>query len=284
MKIWKKHWHISRSAVCLACEEKTEVIRCTECKADLPDSSFDPEKLCVWKKNYHISRNAICLTCEEKPKTNLIRCTECKADLPNSSFDPEKLTVWQKNCHVIRDAICLTCAEKPKAPPKDKAIRCIECKADLPNSGFDPEKLTVWQKSCNIARDAICLSCEAKISAVKLKATNAKMLKCVYCEKEKNRSDFDKIMIERWTKNRDLAKKAECKSCAAVRGVRTHEPKRGWQHAKFTCNQSEPSYIRNKKTRPKILSNTAFMLSLIFSSLGLADTSYKTKNMSEVSS
>ena len=49
-------------------------------------------------------------------------------------------------------------------------------------------------------------------------------------------------MLERWTKNRELAKKAECKSCAAARGMKTHEPKRRWLQATYKCCKCKAAY------------------------------------------
>ena len=58
------------------------------------------------------------------------------------------------------------------------------------------------------------------------------------CEKLKSRNSFDPIMLERWTKNRNLTKSAECKNCAAARGAKTHEPQRSWLHATYKCMKS----------------------------------------------
>ena len=44
-------------------------------------------------------------------------------------------------------------------------------------------------------------------------------------------------MLERWEKNRDLSKHAECKKCAAARGATTHERKRIWKQTSYTCSQ-----------------------------------------------
>ena len=52
-------------------------------------------------------------------------------------------------------------------------------------------------------------------------------------------------------KNRDLSKWAECKTCAAARGVTTHERKRNWKQTKYTCSQCKdqhpPSYYDYKQ-------------------------------------
>ena len=58
-------------------------------------------------------------------------------------------------------------------------------------------------------------------------------------------------MLERWIKNRNLAKKAECKICASARGATTHEPKCVWKQSRYTCSRCKdphpPSFFNYKK-------------------------------------
>ena len=58
-------------------------------------------------------------------------------------------------------------------------------------------------------------------------------------------------MLARWTKHRELSKKAECKPCASARGVTTHEPKRIWKQTTYACSQCKephpPSHYDYKK-------------------------------------
>ena len=43
------------------CETKNSFIQCVECKAELQQTCFDPDKLMRWKKNRHISKHAVCM-------------------------------------------------------------------------------------------------------------------------------------------------------------------------------------------------------------------------------
>ena len=71
MKHWRKHSHLGRDAVCLACEAKRESILCISCENKKGISAFDPEKLNRWKKKGHVSERAKCIDCEKKKKKAL---------------------------------------------------------------------------------------------------------------------------------------------------------------------------------------------------------------------
>ena len=134
----------------------------------------------------------------------------------------------------------MTCGAKPK--PQVELIRCVECKAELQQTCFDSGKLMRWKKSCNISRSAVCLACEAKPKPqVEKPKPQVEVITCTRCRKVKQRKEYDDLLLERWTKHRELKKKAECKTCAAARGVKTHEPKRVWQQTKYTCSQCQNS-------------------------------------------
>ena len=49
-------------------------------------------------------------------------------------------------------------------------------------------------------------------------------------------------MLDGWTKNRELAKKAECKICQSARGVTSHAPKRTWKQTTYTCSQCKEQH------------------------------------------
>jgi sulfur relay (sulfurtransferase) complex TusBCD TusD component (DsrE family) len=68
---------------------------------------------------------------------------------------------------------------------------------------------------------------------------------------KKPRTEFDEIMLARWTHHRAMSKNAECRTCAAKRGAVTHERKRVWKQTKYTCSQCKaphpPSFYNYKK-------------------------------------
>ena len=90
---------------------------------------------------------------------------------------------------------------------------------------------TDWKKHRHLKRDEVCLACEAKPKGKDL-------LYCVHCDKEKARSEFDDIMVARWTKHRDITKRATCKMCSAKLGKTTKAPKKIWQQKTYRCRNS----------------------------------------------
>ena len=173
---------------------------------------------------------------------SFLQCQQCKNVLKRASFDPEKLQTWRKNCHISKKAKCLSCEAK-NSKEEEKSFFCSVCKSKKVEACFDVQKLVIWTKNCNMSRDAKCLDCEANDESLKCKEKELREeIKCVRCEKVKSRSEYDPVMLQRWKKNRDLAKKAECKSCAAARGMKTHEPKRNWLQTTYKCSKCETEY------------------------------------------
>ena len=58
-------------------------------------------------------------------------------------------------------------------------------------------------------------------------------------------------MLQKWTKHREVTKKAICKSCAARRRVTLHPLKKVWKQSFYTCSKCKcsnpPSYYDYKK-------------------------------------
>ena len=55
---------------------------------------------------------------------------------------------------------------------------------------------------CHLHRDAICLACENR--------PEQEVVQCVHCRQDKDRRDFDEVMLQRWRKHREVKKKATC--------------------------------------------------------------------------
>ena len=63
--------------------------------------------------------------------------------------------------------------------------------------------------SGDVSRYTLCITCDV--------TCDANRVKCTRCQNVKERDEFDEVMLEIWTKDRNLSTRVECKTCAANR-------------------------------------------------------------------
>ena len=179
------------------------------------------------------------LATDTKKNPDTLKCVSCEKVKSRNGFDPIMLERLTKNRNLYR-AKCKDCAKDLKE--EENSFLCTICNTKKVKASFVPQKLTTWKKNRDIGRCDKCLFCEAKDPQEERITYKEESRKCVSCKKVKSRNEYDPIMLQRWTKNRELAKKAECKNCAAARGIKKREPKRNWLWATYKCSKCEIEY------------------------------------------
>ena len=108
MKHWRKHWHLGRDAICLACEAKKEIekpkaaIKCIVCLEPKSRDQYDELMLQRWEKNRELKRTAT--------------CKNCAADLGKKTRQPKR--TWEKatylciqNANLVMHTRTIECSE-----------------------------------------------------------------------------------------------------------------------------------------------------------------------------
>ena len=71
-------------------------------------------------------------------------------------------------------------------------------------------------------------------------------VECVVCRQSLSVSAFDPVRMEMWRRNRDISKKAKCKSCyAKLPERRSNAPKHTWKQSLYkcsVCNSALPAF------------------------------------------